>query len=76
MRFQDMTRSGIEIGLTERQQLLAGVIAMLGGTVCILALASAGTGGGPTGIVLALVGVSLFVVGTLSIGTSERERVQ
>jgi len=71
-----MTRSGLEVRWTERQQLVAGVLALLGGTVCILALASAEMGGGPNGMALALVGVALFVAGTLSIGTSERERAQ
>jgi hypothetical protein len=45
-----MTRSGIEMNWTERDELVAGVIALLGGTVCILALTPAGTGGGPTGM--------------------------
>lgn len=71
-----MIRSGLEVRWTERQQLVAGVLALLGGTVCILALTPAGTGGGPSGMALALVGVALFVAGTLSIGTSERERAQ
>ena len=70
-----MTRSGIEMNWTERQQLVAGGIALLGGAVCILSLIPVGTGGGPAGVVLALAGVALFVVATLSIGTSKRERV-
>lgn len=71
-----MTRAGIEVGWTERQQLVAGVLALLGGTLCILALAPAETGSGPSGMALALAGVALFVAGTLSIGTSERERAR
>lgn len=70
-----MTRSGLEVSWTERQQLVAGVLALLGGNVFILLLTPVGTGGDPSGMALALVGVAPFVAGTLSIGTSERERV-
>lgn len=70
-----MARSRIKPNWTERQQLIGGAVAFVAGTVCILSLTATGIGSGPSGMLLALASVALFVVGTLSIGTSEQEHV-
>lgn len=65
-----MIRLDIARNWTERQQLVVGILALLGGTACILTLPATGPGGGLEGPLLALVSVALFVAGTLSIGRS------
>jgi hypothetical protein len=70
-----MARLDTETEWTDRQRLLGGAVALLVGTICILSLTPTGTGGETTGMVLALLGVGMFVAGTLLIGSSGGERV-
>jgi hypothetical protein len=60
---------------TARQQLAGGAVALLLATVCMLTLAVTGPGSVLVGVTLGLLSVAFFVLGTISIGTSERERI-
>jgi hypothetical protein len=61
--------------LTERQQLLGGVVALALAAACVLSLPVLGNGELIVGSGLGLLAVALFVFGTLSIGTSEQVQV-
>jgi hypothetical protein len=62
-------------GVTERQQLVSGIVALALAAVCIFALPVLGTEGLVGGSVLGLLSVVFLVIGTLSIGTSEQVQV-
>jgi len=70
-----MSNSQMLADLTERQQLTGGVIAFVLATVCIFALPVIQTEGTIGGVIVGLLVVTFFVIGTLSIGTSERVQV-
>lgn len=70
-----MTRFGAVRNLTERQKLLVGTVTLLLGAVSVVVLAMAGFGSGREAMALGVASVACFVVGTLSIGTSETARV-
>lgn len=61
--------------MTERQQVAGGAMAILLATVCMLALAMIEPGSVVAGVVLGLLSVAFFVLGTLSIGTSDRKQI-
>jgi len=71
----DMAKSQIVSKMTERQQLVSGIIALVLATICMLALPVIQTKGIVGGGLLGLLSVSFFAFGTLSIGTSERIQV-
>jgi len=68
-----MSHSYTPTDVTERQQLAGGAVALLLATVCMLSLAV--TGSVLSGVVLGLLSVGFFVLGTISIGTSESSRI-
>jgi len=70
-----MGRFALLTNWSERQQLLGGVIALLLATACVATLGTLGFEGGIGAVLVGLAGVVLFVVATLSIGTSETARV-
>ncbi|WP_367176234.1 hypothetical protein [Haloarcula rubripromontorii] len=70
-----MSHSYTPMDVTERQQLAGGAVALLLATVCMLALAMTGTGSVLSGVILGLLSVGFFVLGTISIGTSESSRI-
>lgn len=74
-KIPNMAYSRVTTNWTERQRIIGGAAALAAGTICILSLTATGIGSGLSGMLLAVASVVLFVVGTLSIGTSEQEHV-
>lgn len=70
-----MTGLPILSSMTETQQLVSGIAALVLATVCILGLSVVQTGGMVGGTVLGILSVAFLVFGTLSIGTSEQVQV-
>lgn len=70
-----MVRNRLVANWTERGRLLAGVVALVLATVCVVTLGTLGITSGVVAGLVGLVSVFLLVVGTLSIGTSESARV-
>lgn len=61
--------------LSERHQLVSGVVSLVLATGCMLALPVVQSAGMTIGVTLGLLTVLFLVVGTLSIGTSDQPQV-
>jgi len=70
-----MAHTYAPISITERQQLVSGAIALLLAVVCMLGLTVTGLEGVLVGVLLGILSVSFFVLGTISIGTSASKRI-